>query len=273
MEVSVILSTYNQPKWLERVLWGYDCQSFRDFEAIIADDGSNDATRTLIEQLRPQLSFPVKHVWHEDKGFRKCSILNKAIVESHAPYLVFSDGDCIPRCDFLAKHIKMRRKGYFLSGGYHKLNMDTSNAIQIEDICNGNCFDSHWLKAHGMKNSFKNNKLTSHGLKEWMLNTFTPTKATWNGHNSSGWKKDIVAANGFDERMEYGGEDRELGERLMNAGIRSRQIRYSAVVIHLDHARGYVNKEAIERNIAIRRTTAKEKRTRTPYGILNEKLL
>lgn len=68
-----------------------------------------------------------------------------------------------------------------------------------------------------------------------------------NGHNASGWKEDIVAVNGLDERMQYGGQDRELGERLENYGIRGKQIRYSAIVVHLDHARGYVNKESWEK--------------------------
>ena len=100
-----------------------------------------------------------------------------------------------------------------------------------------------WLKANGLKPSFKNNKLTSTGLKSWILNLFTPTNASWNGHNASGWKKDIMAINGFDERMQYGGQDRELGERLFNNGLKSKQIRYSAICVHLDHPRGAIKQK------------------------------
>jgi hypothetical protein len=78
-----------------------------------------------------------------------------------------------------------------------------------------------------------------------------------------------LAVNGFDERMQYGGEDRELGERLFNYGIRSKQIRYSAICVHLDHARGYVNAEAIAKNKAIRQITAQGV-IRTRYGIEKE---
>ena len=85
--------------------------------------------------------------------------------------------------------------------------------------------------------------------------------------NSSGWRSDILAVAGFDERMQYGGEDREMGERLFNMGIRSKQIRYSAIVLHLDHKRPYVNKEALERNKAIRRETKRGRVVVTPYGI------
>jgi hypothetical protein len=123
------------------------------------------------------------------------------------------------------------------------------------------------LKKHGLKSSFKNNKITATGIKELLLNTLTPTTATWNGHNASGFKADILKANGYDERMQYGGEDRELGERLFNSGIKAKQIRYSAICLHLDHERGYVKPEMIEKNKAIRETTKMQKVTRTPYGI------
>ena len=100
-----------------------------------------------------------------------------------------------------------------------------------------------------------------------LLNAMTPTKATWNGMNSSGWKDDILAANGFDERMQYGGEDRELGERLMNSGIKGKQIRYSAICLHLFHERSYATSESIQKNTNIRRQTKKNKRIKTDFGI------
>ena len=87
-------------------------------------------------------------------------------------------------------------------------------------ILTGKCFDIDWLEKNGLKSSFKNNKLTAKGLKSSFLNFITPTNASWNGHNSSGWKEDILSVNGFDERMQYGGQDRELGERLFNYGIK-----------------------------------------------------
>ena len=67
--------------------------------------------------------------------------------------------------------------------------------------------------------------------------------------------------------MQYGGEDREFGERLINKGIQSKQIRYSSVCIHLDHARGYVKPEMIEKNIKIRRETKNTKSIWTNFGI------
>ena len=151
------------------------------------------------------------------------------------------------------------------------LSMETSKAITRRDIQNGNAFDVQWLKDHGLARTYKTLKLTSKGNLERFLNFVTPTKATWNGHNSSGWKKDILDVNGFNEQMQYGGQDRELGERLINKGIRGKQIRYSAVCVHLDHKRGYKTSESIQKNKSIRKETRELKKTWTEFGIVKSK--
>ena len=270
ISISVIISTYNSPEWLANVLHGYNNQTYQNFEVVIADDGSKQETIDLIEAFKKEVFYPITHVWHEDNGFQKSEILNKAIIECQAEYILMSDGDCIPREDFVEVHFRERELGYFLSGGYFMLPMNISKAITKEAILSGKCFNLKWLRSQGLSTSFKNNKLTSRGFKSWFLNTITPTNASWNGHNASGWKKDIVAINGFDERMQYGGQDRELGERLMNLGIKGKQIRYSAICIHLDHPRGYKNQESINKNLAIRKTTKIEKKIWTDFGIVKK---
>jgi glycosyltransferase involved in cell wall biosynthesis len=267
MQLSVIMSTYNATAWLEKVLWGFAAQSFRDFEVVIADDGSGPETRALLEQYMPEFPGRLLHVWHEDRGFQKSEILNKAIVAARAPYLVFTDGDCIPRADFLAVHAARRREGRFLSGGYVKLPLPLSQRITRDDVTTGRAFDPLWLARGGLTDAHALAKLGAGSTMASVLNAATPTRASWNGHNASGWKRDLVAANGFDERMQYGGQDRELGERLVNAGIRGIQIRYSAVCVHLDHGRGYKTPESMAKNKAIRLHTRQAVVTRTPFGI------
>jgi glycosyltransferase involved in cell wall biosynthesis len=265
--VSVIISTYNKPEWLEKVLWGFQCQTYKDFEVIIADDGSGAETRELIAEMEEKVNYPINHVWQEDDGFQKCTILNKAIQASKTEYVIMTDGDCIPREDFVQVHYINKEPGYFISGGYYMLPMNISKAITMEDIKMQNCFNIQWLKEKGIPKTFKNNKLTARGFISILFNTFTPTNASWNGHNSSGWKKDILNVNGFDERMQYGGEDREFGERLFNFGVRSKQLRYSAVCVHLDHERGYRTPEAIAKNQVIRKEVRQKKSVWTYYGI------
>ncbi|MGY5253867.1 glycosyltransferase family 2 protein [Sphingobacterium spiritivorum] len=266
MLASVIISTYNSPEWLKKVLIGYSVQTYKDFEVIIADDGSDNSTKVIIEEFK-NIFTSLIHVWHEDNGFRKCEILNKAIVASSSPYLIFTDGDCIPRKDFVETHITNRKRKHFLSGGYFKLPLSISQDITPYDIQTQNCFDLKWLRKKKLPYSFKNQKLSTYKGFLRILNALTTTKPTWNGHNASGWKEDILAINGFDERMKYGGEDREMGERLLNNSILPIQIRYKAICIHLDHARGYVNKRDWELNNAIRRQTKKNKSIWTIHGI------
>lgn len=262
-----MVSTYNSEEWLRKVLYGFNQQTFRDFEVVIADDGSGPKTKELIQQICPEVFFRILHVWQKDDGFQKSRILNKAVRTCNSDYIVMTDGDCIPRKDFVAVHYANRAPGYFISGGYYMLPMHISKLINKEDIEKQNCFNIHWLRSNGIPRKFKNSKLAVKGLTSRVLNALTPTNASWNGHNASGWKRDILKVNGFDERMQYGGQDRELGERLLNSGIRAKQLRYSAVCIHLDHKRGYKTTESIAKNKAIRKAVRKARCTWTPYGI------
>jgi glycosyltransferase involved in cell wall biosynthesis len=140
MKVSIIITTYNAVEWLQKVLIGYSVQNECDFEIVIADDGSTSETKELIAQFTSKFKNPIVHVWQEDQGFQKTKILNKAIIKSNAEYLIFTDGDCIPRKDFVQMHLKHREMGCFLSGGYFKLPLSISKLISENDIVNSNCF-------------------------------------------------------------------------------------------------------------------------------------
>jgi len=268
MHIGVIISTYNSPQWLRRVLWGYECQTFADFETIIADDGSGAETKRVIDEFRQRGRLTIRHVRHDDDGFRKTAILNKAISRTRCKYIIITDGDCVPRSDLVATHASLAQPGHFLSAGYFKLSMPVSQQISEETIQSGSAFDYGWLRQQGQPLSIRGVRLTRQAWLARTLDCVTTTAATWNGANSSGWKSDIVAVNGFDERMQYGGLDRELGERLNNFGVKGIQIRYRAVCVHLDHPRGYNNPETWERNNAIRQQVRSEGLIWTPHGIV-----
>ena len=264
---SLIVSTYNQPEWLAKVLWALEEQDCQDFELVIADDGSGADTDRLLASYRADSALTMQRVWHPDEGFRKTEILNRAIVAARGEYLIFTDGDCLPRADFIRTHLTLRRPGHFLSGGYYKLTREVSHRIDRASVRSQACFRPEWLHAQGQPRSLKDLKLTGNAAAARWLNRLTPTRPSWNGHNASAFKDDILAANGFDTRMKYGGEDREFGERLVNGGLRPRQVRYAAICLHLDHDRGYVTDDMIRANDAIRETTRREQSVRTAYGI------
>jgi glycosyltransferase involved in cell wall biosynthesis len=270
MKAAVILSTYNSPERLAPTIAGYAVQSVRDFEIIVADDGSTEDTQALLTRLAKQYGRPIKHVWHPDRGFRKCRILNQAVCSTTADYLIFSDGDCIPRRDFVASHLAHARANRFLSGGYFKLPEALNGVIQEQDILAGRVTDPEWLRTHGVASNPKLWKLSAHGARAEWLNRFTPTRATWNGHNSSGWRSDVLRVNGFDERMAYWAQDREFGERLVNAGIRGVQIRYSAICVHLEHDRPYRTDASRARNKAIRTATRRNQVSWSEHGIVKK---
>lgn len=267
LSISVIISTYNSEAWLAKVLESYRHQDYENFEVIIADDGSRESTKELIDSFIKDYPVNLRHIWHEDKGYRRQELLNKCILESKFDYILMTDGDCIARPDFVSTHAKFAEKGYFLSGGYCKLDMPTSETITLKDIENGNCFDVNWLKQNGNLGKKQQLKLSVGDVLANFLDVVTPTRATFNNCNSSAWKEDLIEINGYDERMQYGGPDRELGERLFNLGIKSKQIRYKAICLHLDHPRGYKTKESLDRNLAIRKYTKDAKVIKTPYGI------
>ena len=266
-DVTVIFSTYRQPEWLEKTLCGFAHQTQRKFEVVVADDGSGEDTAEVIRNAQRSSGLSIAHVWQEDRGFRKCRILNKAVAAARGEYLIFTDGDCIPQPEFVAAHLDLAEPRRFLSGGLLRLPLGLSHNIRPADIARGNCFSASWLRSHGMPDTYKLLKLTAGKGFGAVLDCISPATAGWNGHNASGWKADLLAANGFDERMGYGGEDRELGERLENAGIRGKRIRHRVTCLHLDHPRGYADPDIRAANFAIRAETRRTRRTRTDNGI------
>lgn len=265
---SVILSTYNRPDALELVLRGYFHQTARDFEIVIADDGSGPETQAMIERLRRESPVHIEHVWQPDEGFQKCKALNRAILASKADYLIFSDGDCIPRDDFVATHLSERLPNRYLSGALFRLNQKITDSVKADDIANQSIFSVRTVRARGQFVSPRSAwKLTRSARWSAVYERLSTAPASWNGANASCWKKDAVTVNGFDERMTYGAEDREFGVRLTHTGVRGKKIRYKAVCVHLEHPRKYQTGEGWQRNIKIHEATKRSDIIRTPAGL------
>jgi glycosyltransferase involved in cell wall biosynthesis len=241
MKYSIILSTYNWPGALNLILDSLVPQLNinKDAQLIIADDGSTEDTRTLIQKFQKQLPDQISHIWHEDIGFRKSVILNKAVAAATGEYLFFLDGDCIPFPDYIAQHKQLVEAGYFVAGNRVLLSKEyTKELIDTRALVNQVFSWSliSWLRAKAHK---KINKVFSF----LRLNT----KAKWRYSRSQNWKypkgcnigmfkTDFIAVNGYDEVFSgWGHEDADLFIRLLHNGIKIKDGRFAIPVLHLWH--------------------------------------
>lgn len=248
MNTELILSTYNSPRALVLTLLSVARQTRRPDSVCVADDGSGPETAAAIAGV--QARFPelrVRHVWHEDRGFEKNVILNKAIASSQADYLVFIDGDCLIHPGFIARHLELARPDRFLSGSLIRLDTPTTEAVTEEDVLQGRVFDRAWLARTGTFGKFST-RLKAGLLPKWAghaLEAVYPVGRNWCGANGSAFRAAILKVNGLDETMKYGGGDKEFGIRLENSGVKGRHVRFTAPLVHLDHPRGYKDAEKI----------------------------
>lgn len=268
MDLSVIVSAYQRPRFLELVLRGYAMQTDRRFELVIADDGSGPEVREAARRAHADSGLDLLHVWHEDRGFRKTAILNRAIAAASGDYLLFTDGDCIPRRDLVEVHRGLARPGRYLAGGYLKLSAGVTAAIGEADVESGRISDLGWLREKGWKPGRRALRLVPSRPLAAIFDRLTPTAAHFHGNNASTWRDAILEANGFEGEMGYGGEDRELGYRLENAGIRGIQARHRAVVMHLDHDRPYRDPAIVRANRERLRATRRSGSVRARDGLV-----
>ena len=234
--ISILLATYNWPQALKLCLESLATQTDQNFEIIIADDGSTEDTKILIESIKASHPISITHLWQDDQGFRKTKILNQAINAAHGDYLVFLDGDCIVQPDFVAQHRKLAQTGYLVTGSRILLNESlTANLLTWSDW-NFNRFCSNLI---GKRMSSGINKYWP--LKIKLGNGFWREykKFVWRrikGCNMACWKADAEAINGFDETMTgWGHEDADFIFRLQHHGVRRKSGSWSTEVLHLFH--------------------------------------
>lgn len=234
--ISILLATYNWPQALKLCLESLATQTDKNFEIIIADDGSTDSTREVIESIKQLYPTPITHLWQEDQGFRKTRILNQAIAAAHGEYLVFLDGDCITQPDFIARHRQLAQKGFLVTGSRILLNEKLT-----QDLLSW----PNWSFARFTENLIS--KRLNGGInKYWPLKIKLGNgswrdykKFVWRrikGCNLACWKADADAINGFDETMTgWGHEDADFVFRMQHQGIRRKSGSWSTEVLHLFH--------------------------------------
>ena len=231
--ISLIITTYNRPDALALVLNALTVQTFERFEVIVADDGSKPETQQLLKTLR--LPYPLHHVWQQDDGFRAAMARNRAVAKATGSYLIFLDGDCIPRPNFVEQHWKLAEKNCFIVGNRILLNQSFSEHVIQQHIPIWQWSRKQWLSAYLHK---KINRLLP--LLHLPFNFLRKTKhEKWQGAktcNLAVWKTDFLKINGFDEYFQgWGHEDADLVIRLLRSGIQRKEGRFALPVFHLWH--------------------------------------
>lgn len=239
-KATVIIPTYNRLQHLKFTISGLTRQLEPDFNVIIADDGSDADTKEYLESIKGKTPFEFLHIWHEHKGYRKSAILNKAIAKASSDHdiIIFCDGDCIVRKDYVSQHLENLKPGSYQVGRSVQLNEDFSEQVEkftvelekLETITVAGYYplvqDNKSLLAARI-----NIDKTNIGH---MLSVVNPNSLQ--GSNFSTYKRDLVKVNGFDEDYDgYGFEDLDLGYRLQNLGVRPINLMQQAINFHFAH--------------------------------------
>lgn len=262
MRVELVAATYQKPEYLRLALSCVAQQVVLPDQVCVADDGSDGRTAAVLAEFA---NLPLRHVWHADQGFRKTRILNEAVRTSGADYVIFIDDDCLMHPCFVQRHLQLARRDRFVTGSVIRLNgamtqglLAAGKVVWAEGRLPGwqAAGVSDWLKAMPLPPGVMG-----------VLDALSPIRRSWAGGNAGTFRDNILKVNGFDETMAYGGEDKEFGIRLGNAGIRGVTLRYSAPLYHLDHARGYVEPEVQRRNRAMIAAARAAGKTWTDQGI------
>ncbi len=233
--ISVIVTTYNREDALDAVLRSLARQTDRDFEVVVADDGSTAATAALIDAWKTKLGHQLDHAWHEDRGFRAAEIRNRAILMSHGAYCIFLDGDCIVRPDFVATHRRLAEPGRFVTGNRILLSRDLTRSVLEKKLAPENWGLPEWFTQRmrgGVNRLAAVLRLPLGPLRRLRGNLWRGARSC----NLAVWRSDLDRVDGFDaDYSGWGKEDSDILVRLLHAGVRRKDGIFATGVLHLWH--------------------------------------
>jgi glycosyltransferase involved in cell wall biosynthesis len=253
--ITLVVNTYDSPLALAKVLAALARQRVPATEIIIADDGSGQSTKAVIEQSIQQYKLPISHCRQENQGFRRAVILNKSIALAEGDYLVFLDGDCVPESEFVADHLALAEQGYWVQG--RRAFVEESSVKSF--IPTKKCIWSLALTG----------KLTG-APKALRL----PIPIVKRGNQQRGilgcnlgiWRDDLIAVNGYDETfIGWGREDADLANRLYHLGRPRKFVYGRAILYHLNHP--IASRSRLNENQSLLDQTIAEKRVRAVKGL------
>jgi len=253
--VSVVITTYNRSDALLAVLNGLLQQTDRNFEVIVADDGSRPEHQRAVMESPVARALCAVHVWHPDVGFTASRIRNRGVAASRGEYIVFLDGDCVPEVDFIARHKLLAQSGFFVNGSRVLLSPGlTAGALTgTERICGRSAW--YWVKQRFLGHA---SKLI--GLLRLPDGAFRIRREfSWKGIrscNMGAWRSDFERVDGFDESfVGWGHEDADFVLRLHNSGVARKNGFCATEVFHLWHKEAARNQESQNARVVKERAT------------------
>ncbi len=263
--ISVVITTYNRPDALTAVVEACFLQDDKNFEIIIADDGSGANTRDCIDRLRARSPVLLKHVWQPDDGFRAAMARNRGTLAATGDYIIFLDGDCIPQRDFIARHRALAQPGFLVSGSRILLSQRFTEQVLAEhiDVPALGLFDKLRYRLRGDMNKVLQLML------RWPDLGRVRRKFSWRrikSCNLAVWRADLEKVNGFDESfVGWGHEDSDLVVRLFHAGVLRKDGALATEVLHLWHREARRDEESSNRKVVLQR--AADKTTQAARGL------
>jgi len=259
--IGVVISTYNAASFLRLTLAGYAKQNIQNFSLYIADDGSGPEIKEVIDTFKANTDIPIHHVWHNDRGYRRASIINQTISIVEEPYILLTDADCVPLPNLLATHLSVAKSATFIRGSRVMFNKTLTQSLCQLDEWNPNTSFFNWVKwrLSGKINRILPLLMPIHCSKE------SQKLSGIRGCHFAFWRNDIININGFDASYEgWGREDSDIAARFFHAGIMRRNL-YGMPVLHLWHPEA--SRQKLTENDAILQDCLNTKRIRAKMGI------
>ncbi|HMO61441.1 MAG TPA: glycosyltransferase family 2 protein [Ferruginibacter sp.] len=257
ISVSLIISTYNSPTYLELVLQSVMAQELLPQEVIIADDGSASDTLVLVERYQQSFPVPLVHVWHEDDGYRLSAIKNKAAAKATGSYIIFLDGDLVLHPFFIYDYQQSIRPDEIL----------VASRVFLNEKYTRQLLQNRFTPVR--YNFFKAEKNHLSGIRLPWLQHVVKGSTTHEGARGGlmgVFRQHFIRVNGFDESFTgWGREDSDLYVRLLNSGVKRRNIKFAAITYHLWHP--VLSRQSLSTNDALLEKSIADKSVWCTKGI------